>query len=822
MIVTVRDRDHNKFTLPQGLRLHAQRYRTTAQGGPQWAEVWASGEAMVLWRLLAWLRYDIEIHDDDGRPVWWGYVDAVDLGAGGVSVGVSLESMANRIAVIWSNDNDGGTTAWAEDADSVVTYGKYELLLSVDGVDEAGAEQRRNWELSRRRFPTPIVQPGRANQTLAVLSCRGEFDALSGTYYDRDEGLVEHIPGGGQPQKLGWGFTSSEVGFTKRGGLVSELHHKFNNLDKGEKVRVSGSVSNNGALTVETTSTRERQTVTATSIAFLQEVRNAGGEYIRASHDVARNLNNGNLFAETTAISTLAVTAAAAVETIQLVTVAGLASNDRIRIALDAGGTHQTFVSGEPDTGANTVKLRDALPSQASAGNAVDRVNRWVTNEAGDVYYTQSADYTIGALAGAITALSTGAITNNQVLKVSYRYIEYRIEDSNLGLGIANANDIIRVTGTTDADLNGTGDNDGYRRVLSSSGDGDRLTVRESVTDEGPGASVTIARGSNMTVAETLVDELPGASVTVTGWGTRVVQSFQIESDEAWTVNLLGVRVRKVGNPADNFRLDLQVDSAGDPGSFLEGLDIPAADVSRDFAWTYAQLANTTSLQPATSYWIRAGRSGADDPENYYEIAVDEDAGYADGVLRLFDGSAYQVRPVNGDMPFRVLGAEETTAQIAKLIAQEGQFLNGSDIVVTSGISTNQYRDGRTTAKTELVDLLEMGTANDRRLLATVTRDRILHVREEPAQPATPEYELTIAGEVAGRIIGQLPRGSMAFVGEWVRLKDLPPTADFSYVNAPSPFLAEAAEYDVVQDRYRIEPAGGLPAWRAGMSIDEG
>lgn len=738
MNVVVRNRNHVNFTLPQGLTFTVERYRTQAMGGHQWAVVAVQGEQLALWRLLAWLRYSIEIQDERGEALWWGYVSAVSLAAGGVSVGVDLATMANRIAVIWSNEEGGGITDWAEDVDSIANYGTKELLLAVDGVPETGAEQRRDWELSRRRFPTPVTRPGERQTGAGLLHCRGWFEAMDWTYYDRDEGLVEFLPGGGVGQKVGWGFTSSEVGFTARHKAISQLFHRLNTLDKGEKIAITGSSSNDGAYTLESSSERERQTYTASSIAFLQQKKTATAEYMRASHDVARVLGNPNIQSSTVV----------------------------------------------------------------------------VTNEGATVTYAETTDYTIDYTDGTLTALSTGAIANNQVLKVSYEYIENRIEDANIGLGIGNAGDIVKISGSSA--------NNGYFRVLSSGADGDRLTVKEAVTDEAPGSSVTVARGSNVSVEEALTDELPGASVTVTAYGLQAAQQFVVSSDDDWTVNQVAVNARKVGSPSDDLRISIRSDSSGTPGTILESADVPASSLSTRTARVVAQFLNTLSLTAGGTYWISVGRSGTADSFNYYEVAIDEDLGYASGELQLRDGAAWQDRPTDGDMPFQVLGSEVTTTQIGALAMQEGQFLSGVDIEDVSGLSTNQYRDGRTTAKRELVDLLEMGTTNERRLLASVTRARILHIVEEPAQPVTANYELTLAGEVAHRITGALARGDMRFVGQWVALRDLPGTADFSYINAPSPFLVEAAEYDAADRRYTIEPAGGLPVWRVGMSIDEG
>jgi hypothetical protein len=883
MIVQIRDRAGIPFVLPASLSLRPLRYRTDAQGGHVFATLRADADSLALWRLIGWLRYRVEIHDDLGTPVWWGYIHSVDVSTGGVGVGISLDSMANRVACIWSNDDTGGTTTFAEDTTSTDVYGDKELLISASGVTEAAAEQRRDWELARRKYPSPILSPGLNDIQFAVIECRGWIESTAWTYYERDEGLVEYVPSGGVAQKMGWGFTSSELGFTARGKRVAEASAHFNALEKGEIFVVTGSSSNNFTYTVESSSNREPGTVTATSIAFLQNQRRAFNEYIRATHNAERKLNNFNLFGATTSLSTLAQqsgvtgthtgSADAAVLTdsgkswttdqwvgrriknitdgstgtiksntattitvslsggadndwdngdaytispdeIWLNSVAVIEGQDRIRIELDAGGYHQTFVRGTPNPSTGRVLIADDLPSVASSTNDVDRINRWVTNEGGSTFYTETTDYTIDASDGAITVLSSGSITNNQVLKVSYIYTEYRIEDANLGLAFVSAGDIIKVTGSSS--------NNSRFRVLSTASDGDRITVRESVTDEGPGASVTIARGGNITVEETVVDELPGASATVYAYGWKVAQSFEIPSDEAWNVFTVEVRARRIGSPVDNLRAAIYSNSSGSPGSSIESATVVGSGISTQPGWVTFTFAGTTALAVGTTYWLVIDRSGSASPTAYYELTVDLDQGYTDGVCKVSSGSTWHNVPTGGDMPFRILGLEATTTQISELVDQGAQFFTGVDILNTSGVSINQYRNGRNTAYDELMDLLEIGTTNDVRLLATVTRDLVLRVEEEPAQPATADYVLTTEGVVRTKLGQALIDGHMDFVGKWVEIPDLPPTADFEYINTPTPFLAESAEYDVERKRYTIQPRGAEPVWRAGMSIDEG
>lgn len=882
MIVVLQDESGNDVLVPSSLDLRPLRYESSAQGGPTWADIRVDGDAVSLWRVLNWLAYRVQIRDAMGVNVWWGQVNEVELSIGTISLGVSLDTMANSVAVIWANNSTGGMTAYTADQNSIDKYGLKQLLISVNGVDESTAVLRRDWEIARRRYPTPTIRPGSNGRVYASLRCEGWFRGIKRTYYTRDEGVVEYMPSGGVSQRMGWGFTTNKLGFTARGRTVSDGNAYINSLDAGEYFRVSGSYSNNSAFTVESSSERTAATYTASTIAFLRQERRANGEYMRASHSNERKLNNFNLYVSVTPLGT--TTAASGVNgthtgsndaavltdsgkswttdewvgrkiinvtdgsegtikanTATTITVslyggqdndwdsgdayiisydeiwlsdASVVQNgDRIRIALDAGGYFQTFVRGAPDTGTGKVLVEGNISGLVSSGRNVDRVNRWVTSENGETFYVEGTDYTIAAAEGTITTISGGAITNNSVMKVSYIYTEYRIEDSDLGLAFVNAGDMIQVTG---------GSNAGWYRVISTSSEGDRCTVREPVSSEAPGTSITVSRGANIVITTAPTEELPGSTSTVYAYGWRLAQSFQIPSDEGWKVYSVEIRARKIGAPSDNLRVRIFTNNAGAPGSEVESSTIAAADVPKEMEWLVFPFLGTNTLSPATTYWVMVDRSGSADPLNYYEVTVDEDLSYTGGLLLISDGTSWQTRPNNADLPFRILGKEETTVQIVELIEQDSEYIGSVDLLSASGIFTNQYRDGSTTAVSELLDLLEIGTTNNRRLLATVTPDLVMKVEEEPAQPETPEYLIALDGNIYTKYGVRIPLGHMPFVGQWVHVGAYPPTAEWSYLNPPSPFLVESAQYDVESMTYQIEPANNDPVWRIGMRLDEG
>lgn len=193
LIVELIKRD---FTAPlpilDQLHLEPTSYSYHAIGGPEKANITVSGNKWALWETLTWLRCGINLYDERLHCVWWGYVAEVEIRVGTVSIGISLDSMANSVAVAYSSVAAGtatvgvrATTAWSSNADSVAAYGTKELLHSMSGATAAGAQGVRDAVLSARQYPVPEVRFAGDNSLSATLRCRGWFDTLGWHYYSQ-------------------------------------------------------------------------------------------------------------------------------------------------------------------------------------------------------------------------------------------------------------------------------------------------------------------------------------------------------------------------------------------------------------------------------------------------------------------------------------------------------------------------------------------------------------------------------------------------------------------------------------------------------------
>ncbi len=372
--------------------------------------------------------------------------------------------------------------------------------------------------------------------------------------------------------------------------------------------------------------------------------------------------------------------------------------------------------------------------------------------------------------------------------------------DSASGMGFLSTDDIITISGSAS--------NNGTMRVKSAAAD--HITVTQLISTTGAGASVTITQFGSVSTETTFTNELPSASVTITAHGQKIAQSFSLAADHTWTVDKVEINCKKVGTPADNLKVELCSDSAGSPGSVLVSATVAAADIGADSDWIEFDLGNTQSIAYGTTYWLVISRTGSNEIANYYVVDVDEDLGYSRGGLKVYTGSAWTTRYNDADMSFRILGAELTTTQVDSIYSDIGQYFAGIDVADSSGVYSNQHREGDKTAKAEIDDLLTSGTSAGGRMLATVTADGILKIY---AQPAAGEDDMVMrsTGQIGWPSGGLITNGWLP-VGKWLQLADIPRGVD-ALASLANIFIERA---DYRDGNLQIEPAGMPTPWDVG------
>ncbi len=147
--------------------------------------------------------------------------------------------------------------------------------------------------------------------------------------------------------------------------------------------------------------------------------------------------------------------------------------------------------------------------------------------------------------------------------------------------------------------------------------------------------------------------------------------------------------------------------------------------------------------------------------------------------------------------------AHET--QIASIVSDAGQFLNGSIITDVSGLTSTALRDGSKTAGAYIDELLAAGTDNTQPYLSYVDENRYLHVFERTAQPSQPEYLLREDGKLI-TLLGEVIQDQECKVGIWVKPKGVPDM--LGGLSAMRSFFVEGAEYNVARDKTVYRAAG--------------
>ena len=299
--------------------------------------------------------------------------------------------------------------------------------------------------------------------------------------------------------------------------------------------------------------------------------------------------------------------------------------------------------------------------------------------------------------------------------------------------------------------------------------------------------------------------------VGAAGANTKVEMSFELTSGVAWTAQNIKLHIKKVGTPAGVVWAKIFSDSGGDPDSELAWGLVGEADVDTTSAWLTFNFDSNVALSLSTTYHLVIEKYGANDASNYYVVSVDEALGYTNGALQLYDGASWGARGTDADLAFRVGGIQETTTQIETAIDDEGQFISSVTLDDTSGVYSSQYRDGDTTTLTEVEELLKDGTTNDKRLLATVKRDRRLVVSEEPATSSL-DYLLERDGVLTNHL-GVKERPATCRVGVWAELKDVIPITLGTSLANPSPMFIDHAEFSGQTGRTRYTPRGIPQPW---------
>lgn len=126
--------------------------------------------------------------DNPYEPMWEGFINRITFNTGGVAYTISLDEMANRVEVKYSNDgvtaNGVGTIATTTIANSTASQNIYGIKhASIEfGYNRNGnashANALRDTILAQRAFPQTSITKGAGNSNLVTLECVGFYETL--------------------------------------------------------------------------------------------------------------------------------------------------------------------------------------------------------------------------------------------------------------------------------------------------------------------------------------------------------------------------------------------------------------------------------------------------------------------------------------------------------------------------------------------------------------------------------------------------------------------------------------------------------------------
>ena len=785
-------------------------YSAQAVGGPKDAELRVEANADDLWGTFNWLGCGVIIFNQFDVPVWWGRIEEVAVRVGSRERGVSLSKVVNRVKVTCTTTDVDGVpsrydTGWAEDTDSSGRYGVREKRYNIGASTTTLATAVRDEMLRRFSKPRALRKRGSGTVNDATLLCRGWWDAFENKYFSRSDGKDEHVVNGDVNQMLNWGVTSTLLSMQ---GPTTTYTRTISNARGIYTIAVSGA-TNATPIVITTAVAHERKSGDIVTIAGVGGNTAANGTFkVKNVTDTTFELTdqstganiagNGAYTSGGTVTATsnpivITTSVAHALRSGSIVTITGVLGNTAANGTFKVSSvTSTTFALTDQTTGDN-IAGNGAYTSGGTvtitienSSNTIMRYGKVITGatNATPIVITCAAH---GYSNGAIVAIA--GISGNTAANGTFK------------VASAATNTFALTDQTTGANVAGNGDYATGGALMSTLVDGPfaPLTAGESVIVTGSASNngtFTVSRSSQtghiLEVTSILTSEAAGASITIKNAVQQLAQSFTPTSN--WNAVEVAVRLKKSYTPTFDIVLELRNNNAGVPGAtILASATINRVDIGTTMQWEKVALSSAVALTSGTTYWLLVRTTaGATFYDDGFIVALDTKLGYSTGALKgLTPSSAWIDRPVNADMPFRVLDSVDTARQIETIFTQVGTLFVNVDVPISSGITSNQYRSGENSAAEEISKLIEVGSASGLRLLPSVSAERAVRLATQPSVTGNEIYDkdgVLFHPNNTPYTVGALP------VGQWVREHGLPRNLDFM-VDTAAQFVEEA-EYN--------------------------
>jgi len=224
----IAENDGTPVLVPGALRVSMLSWK--AAGGCDRARVVMENAAGGFAQWSELIGKSVRVYNQLGSLVWWGYVHSAAQDEVACRISRSLDDMANRVAVRYTElSPDGGSfgevnqTEWAEDTTSAAVFGRKELLMERGLMSASAALQLRDRTLaccgqpSARMILRDIQQEGipvprEESEGPVYLDCLGWFARLAWRVYQPPAGLFGNTSSQQGSQSLGNSTSFQRVG----------------------------------------------------------------------------------------------------------------------------------------------------------------------------------------------------------------------------------------------------------------------------------------------------------------------------------------------------------------------------------------------------------------------------------------------------------------------------------------------------------------------------------------------------------------------------------------------------------------------------------
>lgn len=383
-----------------------------------------------------------------------------------------------------------------------------------------------------------------------------------------------------------------------------------------------------------------------------------------------------------------------------------------------------------------------------------------------------------------ITSAATSDGVDTYVANTVFFDADNDIYDNAAGLSFLRRDEFFTVAGSAQNSQVHLTEGTGAGYVTTKSG------ITGAIVGEAVGPTITISQGHKVAVATNYGNLIPGGGTfAVYLRGEEVAQSFV--PSESMTATYVSVMAGKTGSPSDNLAVDICGNSGGSPGSIIATATLTAADVPSAPGWVWWTFSGGVALTAGVTYWLVVRRTSTTSAVNHWVVQMTT---AASGSCRVWDeyAGAWQVEPSGNYLAHKVWSAEDTGAQMRRIVEDCGQFITSYDIPDT-GIISNPYRANDMSGLQELLKLLDGGDDTGARLIARITPERSLVISPAPILDAGLAVRLQRDGSL-WRNTTRVPSGHLP-VGEWCLL-DIP--ASIAGVVSGAVLVAEA-QYDATR-----------------------